>query len=809
MTEILKENDTLRYMINPEGKITSINDTISKYGYNPKELIGTNLIDIINPADRKKAKYRIDERRTGDRKTKSFLFRIIPKNREREIDQSLCQNRMYYLDLESEGVYSSEDSKNEFLGTSGVAKILEDGRCLAPSLMSISKVLEKRVEERTSELSDYSKELEREIENRKEIELDNKVLVEKLNNKVREVGFLYDLSKILENKDYSIEEIFRYTLELLTNLYDQTKISGIRIKYGRKEFRTEKFEPEKRTYSSSGKSNSGLVLRIDVCLPGDKECREKSRFETSDKELIDEIVERIVMKIHRLNAEEALADSEAKWRELLESLPNFVLELDLEGKVKNCNKHYPGFNIADFIGKSIFEISPAQGRKKLKALFPKVIRDKTSIEFETQPYEPDISKRWYLHQLAPVKDKNEIKSIILIISDITDRKRAEEVLRENENKISAIVNNVIDGIITVDEEGVIVSVNNATCDIFGYLESELVGNNIKFLMLESVAEQHDRYLDSGKDSARTDTLCLQKESQAIRKNGVVFPMEITVNEFMYDNKRMFTAVIRDITEKKNMENEISKLRMEYEAFLQHELKNYLTPIRGYLDLLIRVNGQNLDNDQKDYLERVSDNTDKMAYLIDKLKSLQEFEKGKYTLDKVAFDLNALIKYVVNDLKLLAENYKSNIELKLSSENSHIMMDRKLLSGVYHNLIKNAIEHICNIEDKNQKKVKIKVFNKNGHVVTTINNMGAVISPRKLKLFFEKFNSDKTLKHNGTGLGTTYAYLVTKAHGGEISVESNEEDGTTVTLKFKNTINSSLDEKEELFSKEIFRLQPID
>jgi PAS domain S-box-containing protein len=491
----------------------------------------------------------------------------------------------------------------------------------------------------------------------------------------------------------------------------------------------------------------------------------------------------------RKKTEEKLRKSEAKWRQLLESVPNFVFEVDRDGKILNCNKQYPGFAIKDFIGKSIFDVSPDQSRDKLKTLFPKVIKEETSIEFETQPYEPEVSNRWYYHQIAPVKDGMDIKSFLMIISDITERKKAEEILKESQQKISAIVNNIVDGIITVSNAGEIISVNKATKKIFGYEESELIGNNIDILMPDSVKENHDSFFTGIGSNEKCGAFCIQRESQAVRKDSTIFPIEITVNEFLFDNKKMYTVAIRDITEKKNMEKEIKKIRMEYEAFLRHELKNHLTPAKGYLDLLLKFNHDNLSDEQKEYLDRINSSTEKMDYLIDKLKSLQDFETGRYSLEKVDYDLYAVIKYVVNDLKRMAEDAEVEVETEFMAERSQITMDRKLLPGVFYNLTKNAIEHVSDISDISHKKIKISVFNENGNIVTKINNRGSVIPPEKLQLFFEKFNSNKSKKHNGTGLGTTYAYLVTKAHGGEIKVESNEASGTTVTLKF-TVINST-------------------
>ena len=87
-----------------------------------------------------------------------------------------------------------------------------------------------------------------------------------------------------------------------------------------------------------------------------------------------------------------------------------------------------------------------------------------------------------------------------------------------------------------------------------------------------------------------------------------------------------------------------------------------------------------------------------------------------------------------------------------------------------------------LENESERIIRIDSCNENNQLIIRINNRGKPVPPERLSTFFEKFNTDKTTKKNGTGLGTSYAYLVTKAHGGEISVTSNETEGTTLTVK---------------------------
>ena len=123
-----------------------------------------------------------------------------------------------------------------------------------------------------------------------------------------------------------------------------------------------------------------------------------------------------------------------------------------------------------------------------------------------------------------------------------------------------------------------------------------------------------------------------------------------------------------------------------------------------------------------------------------------------------------------------------IEFENTMANSTVQADATLLKGVFQNLVKNAIEHVVDLIDPEERVVKLNLSNENQKAVVQVNNKGEPIPHDRLTSFFERFNTTKR-ETGGTGLGTTYSYLVTMAHGGEISVASDQAAGTTVTVKF--------------------------
>ncbi len=380
--------------------------------------------------------------------------------------------------------------------------------------------------------------------------------------------------------------------------------------------------------------------------------------------------------------------------------------------------------------------------------------------------------------ISPIKNSDGmITHFVGILEDITEKKAAENQL----NRLRSGIEQAFDAVVITDTEGTIQYVNPAFEKISGYSIGEVMGKNPRILKSNRNASGFYQQMWSTIMSGNI----WQDEIINRKKDGSLYYEEMTIAPVKNRDDQItnFVAIKRDIGEKKSLELSLKKLRLEYEAFMRHELKNLLTPIMGYSELLLKSKNSLKDKDKELYSTRIFESVERTMYLIDNLKKLQDFETGKYKLYKHHFDMKAVVNSVIEDVTFLAKKYDAEIKLNDQATNSVFQMDSKLMSGVLLNLIKNAIEHVSECDRKSEKTITIHMFNKKEKLITTVNNRGKPIPKEKLTLFFEKFNSDKKKKHGGTGLGTTYAYLVTKAHGGEISVSSDKTSGTTVSIVF--------------------------
>jgi len=168
---------------------------------------------------------------------------------------------------------------------------------------------------------------------------------------------------------------------------------------------------------------------------------------------------------------------------------------------------------------------------------------------------------WSYAVIAPIHDEHgAVTHFVGLTEDITEPRQAVEELHSSREHLRAIVNTVVDAIITIDRGGEIRSVNPATERLFGYTESEMLGQNVSMLMPSPYRQEHDRYLENYDRTGQARIIGIGREAHARRKDGAIFPIELAVGEI--DHMHLFAGVVRDISERKRLESEALRITEE-------------------------------------------------------------------------------------------------------------------------------------------------------------------------------------------------------------------------------------------------------
>ncbi len=279
--------------------------------------------------------------------------------------------------------------------------------------------------------------------------------------------------------------------------------------------------------------------------------------------------------------EDQLRQSEARFKRMCNTSPSLMWMTDAEGKSVFINQtwlDFTGLELQDaMIPKGWLKVIHPDDKKKVLSTYYEDIGQNKSITKEYRLRHNSGDWRWILDKGMPIYNENGIfDGYIGSASDITEHKLVEEQLHASATRIQAVLNTVVDGIITIQQGGIIDSINPAAERIFGYASSEVIGQNINMLMPEPYHSEHDGYLQHYQKTGEKKIIGIGREVQGKRKNGIVFPMELAVSEMTIDGKQMFSGVVRDITERRNFETTIRNSEVRYRSVIDAVLEGIIT-----------------------------------------------------------------------------------------------------------------------------------------------------------------------------------------------------------------------------------------
>ncbi len=367
---------------------------------------------------------------------------------------------------------------------------------------------------------------------------------------------------------------------------------------------------------------------------------------------------------------------------------------------------------------------------------------------------------------------NEQRKFTGIVRDISSKKNIENNLRSSEAKIRAVLDTVLDSIITINHKGMIETVNPATEKLFGYSSNELLGHNINMLMPDPYHSEHDNYLRGYLNTGDKKVIGIGREVIGQRKNGTNFPMELAVSEMQIEGQRMFTGVVRDISERKRME----KLRQEFIATVSHELRTPLTSIRGSLGLL----NSDAIMDDKETLRKLlniaQSNTSKLLHLINDLLDFQKIEAGKMDYDFADVNIVDLVTSTVKECEHYGEKNNIRIVIRELTVTTSVIGDKFRLSQVLSNLISNAIKF-----SPADSEIEIGAIETNEDTQIFVRDSGKGISEEFREVIFSGFSQNdhsNTREYQGTGLGLSISKAIIDEHKGSIDFTSTLSQGST-------------------------------
>ena len=421
------------------------------------------------------------------------------------------------------------------------------------------------------------------------------------------------------------------------------------------------------------------------------------------------------------------------------------------------------------------------------------------VAIEKRYLRKDGSVAWAHTNATWIQDANGTPLYsVALVQDISERKSAEEALRESEARKGAILDTALDAILTIDHLGKVLEFNPAAERLFGFLREEVIGKNI---LDEIVPPEDRRAIGQGlEDYFRTGVSPLKGrhvEMNALRKNGMRIPVEFAVSRIRIGGVPAFTAYIRDLTDRKKAEEALRQREeqvrhgQKMEAIgtlaggVAHDFNNLLTGILGYAELLKM--GSKPGEKVHQAAEVIEKAATRAASLTQQLLGFAR--RGKH--QNVCVDLHAVIQEVTG---LLSATLDKNINLRLdfTSTSAPVQGDPGQMSQIILNLAVNAADSMAEGGDLvfHTELVELTEAQRRRHdgtlpgpyVLLAVSDTGSGIPPDVLPRIFEPFFTTKD-QGKGTGMGLAMVYGIVQNHGGFIEVDSALGCGTTFRLYF--------------------------
>ncbi|WP_028023782.1 PAS domain S-box protein [Enterovibrio calviensis] len=344
--------------------------------------------------------------------------------------------------------------------------------------------------------------------------------------------------------------------------------------------------------------------------------------------------------------------------------------------------------------------------------------------------------------------------------------------QSGQSQLAAIVETVIDCIITIDDSGHIATFNPAAEGLFGYYAEEVIGKNVKLLMPEALASQHDTYLANYLGGKPAKIIGSGREIVAMRKDGSTFPAELSVSQMNVLGKRMFTGIIRDITARKQEQD----MKNEFVATVSHELRTPLTSIRGSLGLVLGKFGDDIPTKGKKMLTIALRNSERLTLLINDILDIEKLESGQMTFQFSRNNLNAIIRRSVDDMDGYAKQHHVSLVYINEIQDAYINVDSSRLQQVIANLLSNAIKY-----SPAYSQVTITLLRVDTEFRVEVTDVGSGIPAEFHNDIFERFSqadSSATRRVGGTGLGLSITRAIINGHKGSIDFFSVLGEGST-------------------------------
>lgn len=391
---------------------------------------------------------------------------------------------------------------------------------------------------------------------------------------------------------------------------------------------------------------------------------------------------------------------------------------------------------------------------------------------------------------------------------------------ENAALLKAIIENAIDGIITIDERGIVESINPSACKLFQYEPHEVIGNNVSILMPQPYRQEHDHYLNRYQTTGKPHIIGIGREVTGLRKDGTQFPFRLGVSDVNFSGRKIFAGFIHDLSREKEAEDklkeytshleevveertlslkqfvlelqkakeevsqslekekELGQLKSRFVSMASHEFRTPLSAVQLSASLIDKYAEPLHSLQISKHVNKIKNAVANLTTILNDFLSLEKLEAGRIEPSYTRFDLVKLAEELTEEMQIMAKQ-NQNILYQHTGTDSMVYLDINLLKNCIINLITNAIKYSGEdsfIEFSTE-------INASGCSITVKDNGIGIPESDQKHLFEAFFRAHNTGNIAGTGLGLNIVARYTALMNGRVDFQSNIHEGTSFTISF--------------------------
>jgi PAS domain S-box-containing protein len=418
-----------------------------------------------------------------------------------------------------------------------------------------------------------------------------------------------------------------------------------------------------------------------------------------------------------------------------------------------------GYNSMDYTGKHPTEVAPPERYEASRSLYDRVLAgEQFRVDRKGQAGED------YRVDFVPLKDEaGAVYAALIIALDITDIRSAEE----KSAKLASIVESSDDAIISKTLDGIITSWNRAAESMFGYTESEMIGQSILKLIPEDRQSEEPMIINKIKKGEHVNHF----ETRRVTREEKVLDVSLTISPIRNSNGEItgVSKIARDISEKK--QDELRK--SDFIGMVSHELKTPLTSLTALIQVLDQKLQRSDDPFISSALSKANLQVKKMGKMISGFLDVSRLESGKIIIDKQEFNLEELILEILSEAELTVSSHRILLE---PCQALSIHADRDKIASVISNLISNAVKY-----SPKGKNITVKCEVMENNAVVSVKDEGMGIKAHDIDKLFDRYyrvDTNHTRHISGFGIGLYLSAEIIQRHDGRIWVESESGVGST-------------------------------